>query len=105
MADNDNQSMMDSMREEFKSLRAQVEDLLKTANEKRHDLTDDMAEKIARELEKTRKKAGERAEQLRHAGQHGLGEVEAQVRQNPLVSLLIAFGLGWVVSCIIRHLR
>lgn len=105
MADNENQWTIENMREELKKLRAQMESAVKDFEAKRHDLTADMAEKIAREVEHARRKATERAHQLREAGEHGLGEVETQVRKNPLASLLIAFGLGWVLSCLIRHLR
>lgn len=105
MADNENQSTVDNLREELKNLRSQLEGMVKNIEEKRHEITADMSQKIAREVEHARRKAAERAHQLREAGQNGLGEVEAQVRQNPLVSLLIAFGLGWIISCLMRHLR
>lgn len=105
MAENENQSTMDSLRQELGSLRSQIENMAKSVEEKRRELTSDMAEKIAREIDNARKKASERAHQLREAGTSGLNEVESQVRQNPLISILIAFGLGWIVSCMIRHLR
>ena len=105
MGDSENRSTMDNLREELKSLRTQLEGMVKNVEEKRHELTADMAQKIAREVENARRKATEKAHQLREAGQSGLGEVEAQVRQNPLVSLLVAFGLGWALSCLMRHLR
>lgn len=105
MAENENQSTMESFRQELGSLRSQIENMAKSIEEKRRELTSDMAEKIAREVEHARRKASERAHQVREAGASGLNEVESQVRQNPLISILIAFGLGWIVSCLIRHLR
>lgn len=107
MADNNggSQPQMDSLRSEINNLRAQLEGIIKSAEEKRHDFTTDMAHKIAKELEHCRHKAAERAEHLRVAGEAGLHEVGDHVRQNPLVSLLIAFGAGWVISCLFRHLR
>lgn len=102
---NTNQSTVDSLKQEINSLRGQLESIIKTVEEKRHDMASDMAHKIANEIEHCRHKAAQRAGQLRDAGKEGLGEVEAQVRKNPLASLLIAFGAGWVISCMLRHLR
>lgn len=107
MAENENtsQSAIDALRAELGSLKSQLEGMLKEADRKGHDFTSDMARKIAHEIEHCRHKASQRAGQLREAGREGIGEVEAQVRQNPLASLAIAFGLGWVISCLFRHLR
>lgn len=92
---------VDTLREELNALRAQMERLVKAADEKRHEVTADMAHKIAHELDRCRERAGH----IKKAGQAGIDEVEEQVRQNPLASVLIAFGVGWVISCLFRHLR
>lgn len=107
MAENENnsQSAIDALRAELGSLRSQLESMLKTAGQKGQDLTSDMAKKIAQEIENCRHKAAHRAEQLKHAGMEGVDEIETRVRNNPLLSLLIAFGLGWLVSLIFRRLR
>lgn len=105
MADANSQQTVDSLRDEISHLRSQLEKIIKSVEEKRHDLTDDMAHRIATEIERCRHKAAHRAGELRAAGQAGIEEVGEHVRQNPLASLLIAFGIGWVVSCLFRHLR
>ena len=107
MAENENtsQSTIDALRAELGSLRAQLEDMLKNADQKGRDVTAEMARKIAHEIEHCRHKAALHAEHLRDAGKEGLGEVEAHVRQNPLASLAIAFGIGCLVSCLFRRLR
>lgn len=104
MADNENQ-FTENLRAEMGKLRSQMEELLKNAEAKRHELTDEMAHKIAHEVERARHIAAERTQKLREVGQTGLDEVEIQVRQNPLASVLIAFGLGWLISCLFRRMR
>lgn len=94
-----------NLRDELNNLRAQVENFVKNVDEKGRDAASDVARKIAREIERCRHKAERRAEDLREAGQAGLNDAANAVRQNPLLSLVIAFGVGCVVSCLFRHLR
>lgn len=103
MADNapDSRSAMEAFREEMNHLRNQIETLAKNIDDKRHEVTADMAQKIARELDKARAKA----HQLKNAGQARINEEEDHVRQSPVASLAIAFGAGWLLSCLFRHLR
>lgn len=103
MADNspNSQSAMDAFREEMNNLRSQIEAIAKTIDDKRHEVTADMAQRIAKELDKARAKA----HQLKAAGKAGFNEVEDRVRQSPVSSLAIAFGAGWLLSCLFRHLR
>lgn len=105
MAENNQQSTMEGLRDELASLRNQMESLLKTFSSKGQDLGGDLAARIAKELKDYKNIASEKAGQLRDAGQAGLGDVEEQVRKNPLASLLIAFGAGYIISCLFRKLR
>lgn len=106
MADDANQqTTMDSLREELANLRSQLEGIVKNVDERRQDITADVARKIAKEMDHYRAAAAHRASQLRDAGEAGLDEAAARVRQNPLASILVAFGVGWVLSCLFRHLR
>lgn len=93
------------LREEIKNLRAQLEELVKTAGEKRSEITHEVMEKLTKEIEELRKHAGHRAHQLYEAGNAGLDDISERVRRNPLASLAIAFGAGCVLSCLLRHLR
>lgn len=104
MADT-NESTIDALREELKNLRGQIENIVKTADEKKSEIGSDLVDKLSKELEKLRKNASDQAHRLYNAGQDGLGEVEDTVRKNPLVSLAVAFGAGCVLSCLFRHLR
>lgn len=106
MAENNNaSSTVDNLREELSARFAQLEDLLKSVNSKGQDATSDLAARIAQELENCRHKAAQRAGQLRDYGQAGMEEVGEHVRQNPLASIAIAFGAGYLLSCLFRRLR
>lgn len=102
---NDSQAQVDNLRAELNNLRSQLERIVKSADEKTRDVTSDMAHRIAREIEHCRHKAADRAAHLKDFSAAELNEVEEHVRQNPFASLLIAFGAGWVISCLFRHLR
>lgn len=105
MSDANNASSMEALKNELSSLRNQIENLVKAADAKGHQSADDLASRIVQELNSYKRRASEQADRLRDAGSAGLEEVGNQVRQNPLASLLIAFGAGCVVSCLFRHLR
>lgn len=96
---------MESIKAELNSLRSQFEKMVKNLEEKKDDISSETAAKIARELEHYRSLAADRAQHLYAQGQAGLEEVGAQVRKNPLASLAIAFGAGYVVSCLFKHLK
>lgn len=99
------ENTMDSLRAEITNLRSQLEDMVKTAESKRSEVSHEVIEKLTKELENLRKNAGEHAHKIYNAGQAGLDEVGEHVRRSPLTSLAIAFGAGCVISCLIRHLR
>lgn len=103
MAENapESRSMMETFQEEMKHLRSRIEAIAKNIDDKRHEMTADMAQKIAKELDQARAKA----QQLKHAGQARINDVEDRVRQSPVASLAIAFGAGWLLSCLFRRLR
>lgn len=102
---NTNENAIDAMREELQNLRGQIENIVKTAEDKKSEIGSDLVEKLSNELEKLRKNAGDQAHRLYNAGQAGFGEVEETVRKNPLASLAVAFGAGCILSCLFRQLR
>lgn len=101
MADDNTQAL----RDEINTLRSQLEQLIKSAGEKRSEMTHEAVEKLTKELENLRKSAGDQAHKLYAAGQTGLDEISDHVRQHPLACLAVAFGTGCVLSCLMRHLR
>lgn len=101
MADNANTSV-ETLKAEFDSLRSQFDNIVKTVESKKGELSQDVVSRIAKELEHYKQAAAHKADQLRDVGQAGLAEVGEHVRRNPVASLVIAFGAGWVMSYLIR---
>lgn len=104
MAENHDHSV-NGLREELNGVRTQLENLARMLDEKKGEITADVASKISGELERYRRLAHEQAHRLYDAGAAGVEEVGDQVRRNPVLSLAIAFGAGCVLSCLVRHLR
>lgn len=104
MAD-ENTSTVDALKKDINSMKEQLEELIKNASAKGHAATDDLATRILKEWGEYSNKASEQAEKLRNAGHAGLDEIGHQVRRNPIMSIAIAFGVGYLVSCMLRHMR
>lgn len=100
----DQNSAMDAVRGELNKLAAQVENIVKSMEGKKASESSELLDKLTKELASLRQAAGERAQRAYDAGQMGVEEVGEHVRRNPVTSLLIAFGAGCVMSCLIRHL-
>lgn len=104
MSENSNPTV-DALKSELETLKSQLQNIVKTVEAKNGELTSDMAARFAKEMEHYKKFAGQKVDQLRDAGQAGLDELGDQVRRNPVASLGVAFASGFVLSCLIRHLR
>lgn len=86
------------LRDEFEALRAQVTDLLEILQDKGQEKSAKLADKLGAELNHYQEKAGKAAQDAYEAGNAGLDEIGARIRRNPLASLAIAFGAGYVLS-------
>lgn len=92
-----------NIHQELGKLRAQLENLLKQAQEKKDEASSEVLEKLSRQIETLRQKVGPHMQTVYHAGQTGVTETEKFVRQNPLLSIGIAFGAGCVLGCLFRR--
>lgn len=99
------ESTLDSLRAELSKLRSQLEGIVKNADSKKSEVAEDLIDRLTRELSSLRQTAEARAHKIYDAGLNGADEVGEHVRNNPLSSLLIAFGAGCVISCLLRRLR
>lgn len=105
MAETNEQDTIETLRNELSKLRQQLENIVKTAEDKKNEVSGDIIDRLTKELEQLRNSARSQAHKLYETGQYGCEEVSEKVRQNPVASLLIAFGAGCVISCLFRHLR
>lgn len=97
------ENTVDTMKEELQQLQKQVGELAKSLKDTGVEKTSELTAKLEKELEKYQKLAMEKAQKVYDAGNAGLDDVSERIRQNPLGSLLIAFGAGYVLSRIFRN--
>ena len=83
---------------EFEKLKSQVADLLQTLKENGEQKTANLQEKIASSVEDYKDAALKKAQQVQAVGSDGLAQVETYVKANPVASIAIAFGVGFVLS-------
>lgn len=103
MAESEN-TTIEMLRGELNKLSSQVENIVKSIENKKGVDVSELVDKLTKEISGLRANASDRAHQLYDAGQAGIEEVGSHVRNNPLASILIAFGAGCIMSCLIRHL-
>ncbi len=95
---------IDILREEVQALRKQVEHLAKVAEEKAsHCAASANATCLEDEVEKYQQLAAEKLQKALAAGGDGVENLSQRIRQNPLGSLLLAFGAGCALSLLFRH--
>lgn len=104
MAEVNEKSAFDTLRADLSKLTSQIENAVKSMRGEKEAQASDLTERLIKELEHLRDGASERAKKIYSAGSDGMREVGEQVRENPLLSLLIAFGAGCVLSCLFRNL-
>lgn len=92
-----NESDLD-LREEFDVLRKQVSEVLSELQSKGKDKSSRLADKLEAELGNYQEKAGQKLQDAYDASSANLNEVGEQIRRNPVTSLLVAFGAGYVLS-------
>lgn len=93
---------IDAMKEELSALRKQVGELAATIKAAGTEKSSEMTERLEKELERLQKLASEKVQKVYDTGSAGLEDVSERVRQNPLGSLLVAFGAGYILSKIFR---
>ncbi len=98
-----NEENMDTLREEVQSLRKQIETLAKTAEKNASYHAASVGSRLEDEVEKYQKLAAEKLQKAMAAGGDGVENVSERIRQNPLGSLLLAFGAGYALSLLFRH--
>lgn len=86
------------LREELETLRNQVSEIFSELQRKGKDTSVRLADKLESEVAGYQKKAGQEMRDAVDAGSAGLNKVTDQVRDSPVASLLVAFGVGYALS-------
>lgn len=97
------ENTIDVLKDDLQALQKQVGELAKSLKDTGVEKTSELTAKLEKELEKYQKLASEKVQKVYEAGNAGLDDVSERIRQNPLGSLLVAFGAGYILSRIFRN--
>ena len=86
------------LREEFDEVKNQVNSLLSLLKEKGEEKSTDVKQKLDENLENYQDKAKEQIQQVYELGSENLDKVGTKIQNNPLASLAVAFGAGYILS-------
>lgn len=98
----DTSEHISAIQADVKHLREEVAGLAGSICAKNRESIEGLGRRLADQLEQYGVPAGEGAKKLVGAGQAGLEELCEHVRNNPVSSLLAAFGAGAVLACLLR---
>lgn len=90
--------LTDDLKNEVASLRKEFSEMMAAIKDKSGAYTEDLAGDMTEKLAVYQQKAKEGAEAAYEKGSEGVDVIDSQVRQNPVVSLVVAFGAGYLIS-------
>ena len=93
----------EAIQNELGKFRKELENLLKRAQESKDNVSSEIIDKLSKQIENLRQNASEHVQNLYHAGQSGVEQTEKFVRQNPLLSIGIAFGAGCLLAALLKR--
>ena len=86
------------LRDELKGLREEVAQMMSLLEKQDVSSVTKVSEKIEEKLESYQDSIQEGAESALELGDEGLREISERIRQNPVASICIAFGVGYIIS-------
>lgn len=97
-----NTTEADEIRKEFDALKSQFSELLGTIKTASESKGEELKEKLDTERDNLKEQANEKIQAAQKMGDAGLEDLSGRVKDNPLGSLLVAFGIGYVISKILE---
>ena len=85
-------------REEIDEVKEQVASLLNLLKEKGQEKSSDVKQKLGENIETYEDKVKEQMQHAVELGSENLDKVETKIQNNPLASLALAFGAGYILS-------
>ena len=86
---------------EFEKMSAQFSKLLDALKDKGETKVSELQGKLVDEFADYKDVASEKVRKAQAVGSEGVEQVEGYIRKNPLTSLAIAFGVGFILSKIL----
>lgn len=83
---------------EFEKMKSQVAELLESLKDKGEAKASKLNSKLVSELDDYKDAALKKAHQVQDASSEGIEQATQYIKANPMISLSIAFGVGFVLS-------
>ena len=93
----------EELRQEVESLRKELSEMVEMFKDKSGNYAEEIAGTVEEKLVAYKDKAEEGAEAVYEKGVEGLEEINNRVRKNPVASLAIAVGVGYLLSKLLNN--
>lgn len=93
----------EELREEFQALRKEVAAMMSLLEKKGNSYAEVVGEKVGDKLDSYQKTIQDNAEAAYEMGGEGLDEIGKRITKNPVASICIAFGLGYIISKVMEQ--
>lgn len=98
MADTDLRAEMETLRQDLAAIRDDLARLRQAGNDAASEAVGTARERLEKETERLMERLKSAAEQAEDRGMRVLHDVEQQIEERPLTTLLSSFGLGVIVG-------
>ena len=98
MATAEEKKATEELRKEFESLRGEVTEMMALLKKKGGNYAEIVSDKAEEKLEDYQERASESIDAVYEKGTEGVEEISKRIRKNPVGSLCVAFGLGYIIS-------
>lgn len=92
----------DDLREELAALRKEVSAMMSLLEDKSSSYAEEVGEKVGDKLDSYQQSLQDSAEAACEMGGEGMDEIGKRISKNPVASICIAFGLGYLISKIME---
>ena len=93
----------EDLREEVESLRKELSEMMELVKEKSGTYAEELTGTVEDALAASKEKVQDGAEAAYEKGSEGLEALNSQVRKNPIASLAIALGVGYLISKLLSN--
>lgn len=91
------------LQKEFEELKSQFSELVQVLKSNGEETSDNLKQKLQHELKDYQDKAEEKLSDIKNMGTASLEEMSERIRHNPVSSLLLAFGAGYILLKILKN--
>lgn len=102
MADESIRKEFNELKQDFSKLRADIADLLSAVKDAGMERAAESGASLNEELQKRRERLRSALQGARVRGEKTIDDIEEGIAEHPLSSLLMAFGLGFIVAKLIN---